>query len=583
VARAYANPGVSVREDVNPSLVSSIGTVSTIALVGTARGYELATERATLSGTTAFSLRNSGLILTQETNSDPTIRSPLVKLATTGEVIGPGNYIFRQASDPDPSVTGDENYTVERISQPTTAPTAAVGAATGPTGTYTYAVSFVNTRGETGIGSESTPVTVTNQKIDLSNIPTAPAQTGITWSARKIYRKKSVANGGDGLFHLVSTINDNVTTTLTGENAADSTSTSNNPITGLTSGAIVLATYQFTDENYYSSELFTDLSDVITKFGDVFAADGSISSQLSFAARLAFGNGASEIIAVVAASSSSSDFSAAIDKLKNEEDVSVVVAVSGDPTIHGLVAAHVVYAAGQGFYRIGIVGRDGTVGTIDAPTLRSAAAGLGTEAMALVSPAAFGYVNQVSGQEYSIGGQYVAAAIAGMLAARDPQIPLTRKPIGAISSPWESRSESEKQLDSSSGLLVVEDKGGVVRVRHGVTTAPGNPNTQEISVVRSKYEMARRLRETLDRSVIGIVAPLDQTPLIVQTVVTGVLDQLVVEQMISGYGAVSARTLPSDPTTVEVRFDYTPAYPVNRVEVVFKINTQDGTVGLEEG
>jgi hypothetical protein len=579
VAQAYQNPGVSVREDVNPTLVATIGTVSTIALIGTAQGFQQATERVLLNATTPVNLVNTGVSLTQETNSDPTVRSPLVTLAATGDVIGPGNYIFRQTADPDPTITGDETYSLERITNPPTAPTVAAGTGT-LTGSYSYAVSFVNTRGETGIGPASAPITLTAQGGSLTAIPIAPAQTGITWNARRVYRMKSVASGGDGLFHLVATINDNVTTTLSNESAADSTSTSNNPIVGLASGAVVLAAYTFTDNNYYLPTLFTDLADVVGKFGDAFNDDGTINSQLTFAARLAFGNGASEVMTVVSKSSSTLDFGTALNSLLAEEDVGVVVAVSGAPAVHSLVEAHTVAAANQGFLRIGIAGQDGAASPVSAATLRSAAAGLGSEAMVLVSPAQFGYANPVTGQEYPIGSQYVAACVAGMLAARDPQVPLTRKPVAAISSVWDIRTESDKQLDSSAGLLVVESKGGVVRIRHGITTAPGNPNTQEISVVRAKYEMARRLRETIDRSVIGIVASLDESPVIVQTIVTGILDQLVIEGMISGYGAVSARTLPNDPTTVEVRFDYTPAYPINRVEIVFRIDTTSGTVGL---
>jgi len=235
----------------------------------------------------------------------------------------------------------------------------------------------------------------------------------------------------------------------------------------------------------------------------------------------------------------------------------------------------------DGLYRQGIVGRDGTGTAITAATLRSAAQAFNTEQLIHVSPASFGYINPITGRETSIGGHYLAAAVGGMFAARDPQIPLTRKTVASISSVFDKRTESEKQQDSSAGLLVIEDRGGVIRVRHSVTTAIGGVNSAEASVVRAKYEMARRIHDTLDSNVIGIVAPLDETPLIVQNVVTGVLGQLVVEGVISNYTAVTSRTLNNDPTTVEVRFDYVPAYPVNRVEVRFRINTENGIFALQ--
>jgi hypothetical protein len=96
------------------------------------------------------------------------------------------------------------------------APTAAVGAATGLTGAYQYKVTFVNAAGETIGGATSNAVTVANQKINLSSIPLGPAGT----TARNIYRTK--AGGGDGSsFFFQSQIADNTTTTLTGDATAD--------------------------------------------------------------------------------------------------------------------------------------------------------------------------------------------------------------------------------------------------------------------------------------------------------------------------------------------------------------------------
>jgi len=583
MATAYTSPGVRVIETPNPTLVSGVPTVSRLALVGQGQGYQYATEALVLTGTTKITLANRGLDLAQALNADVTLRSPLVKYAVDSSVVNPGSYYIVQSGDPDSTITGDETYTIERIPDPTTAPTLAAGTGT-LTGTYSYAVSFFNTRGETGVGPESGTIAVSSQGVSLSAIPLAPAQTGITWSGRNIYRKKSVASGGDGLFHLVATINDNVTTTLSNESAADSTSTSNNPKTGMVSGTNVLVNYKFTDNNYYEPTLFESFDDVSDKYGSAFNSDGTINSSLTFAARLAFSNGATELILVSTTGSSATAYGTAIDKLKNEESAAFVVPVSGDTSIHALVASHVASMNTLGLYRQGIVGQDGSTTTVLASTLRSAAAGFASEAMNLMSPASFGVINQSTGLEMPIGGQYIAACYGGMAVARDPQIPLTRKPMGAILTVRDKRTESEKQQDSSSGLAVVENKGGVIRVRHSVTTAPGSPNTGEFSVVRAKYEMARRLHDTLDQNVIGIVAPLDETPHIVESVVNGVLEQLVGEQAISSYTNVNARTLNGDPTTVEVRFEYVPAYPINRVEVRFMINTVTGVLtSLEPG
>lgn len=95
------------------------------------------------------------------------------------------------------------------------APVAAVGASTGLTGDYEYAVTFVTAEGETLQSIDSNIVSVSNQKVNLSAIPLGGPGT----INRRIYRQK----GGTGSYFRVATITDNTTTTLTGENMSDGT------------------------------------------------------------------------------------------------------------------------------------------------------------------------------------------------------------------------------------------------------------------------------------------------------------------------------------------------------------------------
>lgn len=81
-----------------------------------------------------------------------------------------------------------------------------------PAGTYEYAVSFVTAGGETVVGTLSNAVTIAiNRRIDLSAIPTGGPGT----TARKVYRRLNA-----GALLLVTTINDNTTTTYQDANTA---------------------------------------------------------------------------------------------------------------------------------------------------------------------------------------------------------------------------------------------------------------------------------------------------------------------------------------------------------------------------
>ena len=97
------------------------------------------------------------------------------------------------------------------VEEPTTAPTATVSATVGATpptaGVHLVAITYVTAEGETLIGPTGSVTADGTHKIDLADIPTGPADKGIT--ARRIYMTE--AAGAD--FYYVDEIADVVTTT----------------------------------------------------------------------------------------------------------------------------------------------------------------------------------------------------------------------------------------------------------------------------------------------------------------------------------------------------------------------------------
>ena len=566
--RAYTSPGVSVTETISPALAPLFANPAVVAIVGAGRGEQLASERLVLSGTDEVTLKHTGL----ET------ASVVVKSAATGLTVDAGAYVVT-TTDPDAGVDGDETSTLKRFASPTTAPVAAnTGTGTLTSGDiYTYAVSFVNAQGETGVGPSSNPVTIAGTGgVNLTAIPLGP--TGTT--ARNVYRAKTTA-GVAGTLHLVSTIGNNTATTLDNETVTDAVANAAvTPKQGIASGDTVVISYDYTDKNYFEPTFFDDYDDLVDKYGEPFDSNGNISSKLSFAARLAFQNGASEIVALASEADNDQSISDAFAKLEDVGSIRLISAASGSASVHSALAAHITNMNSQGYYRMGVVGRDSTASAVTAATLRSAAQAMNNEAIVLLSPANFVLANPITGRDMNVGGQYAAAGVLGMFASRDIQVPLTRKTLSGFIGLGERRTATEAALDNAAGLFVIIDAGGFLQVRHQVTTAVNNVNTAEASVVRAKYEMAHRLRQTLDGSIVGNVLPVEEAPLIVQSVVSGVLDQLLVEGAVSRYGNVKARLLETDPTTMEVRFEYRPSYPINNVVVRFTINTSTGDFQL---
>lgn len=448
----------------------------------------------------------------------------------------------------------------------------------GLVGTYEYAVSFVNANGETGIGPASSTINLVNQGTNLSNIPLG----GIGTTGRNIYRAK-VVNSVAGTFNLVATISDNTTTTLSNEQTSDAAAALNpSPVNGINSGDNCLVQYNYTDTQYYQPTLFTNYSDAVVKYGAPFDANGNILNKLTFAMRLAFVNGAQEVIGQATATNDVTGFSNALSNLANNRDVRMVSVVSGDTAIHATLSSHIASMYTLGRYRIGVVGEDSSGSPVTISTLRSYAQGYNAENIIVISPSSFNITNPVSLTPYPIGAQYMAAAILGMFAARDVSVPLTRKVVSGFQGPYEVRTINDAALDSAAGLLVVDVKGGVLRCRHSVTTAVNDPNKRESSVVRAKYELAHQIQSGLDNSVIGLVVPTAQAPNFVATAVQGILEQLVSLNIINSYQNITARALTTDPTVMEVAFEYQPLYPINQVQVQFTINTQSGQFALTQ-
>ena len=120
----------------------------------------------------------------------------------------------------------------------------------------------------------------------------------------------------------------------------------------------------------------------------------------------------------------------------------------------------------------------------------------------------------------------------------------------------------------------------IFRVRHGITTAVTDVNKREASVVRAKYVLAYELKKSLD-GLIGTVASMNEAPMIVASQVNSLLSQLVLGGLIGSYQNLNTRLL-DNPTTVEVRFEYAPLYPINNINVVFTINTANGGFQLTQ-
>lgn len=590
MAISYRPPGVlPVNELQTSPITPTLDTGQEIpCIVGEALGYQTYTEAIAPTGTATVTLAKRGIIINNDEQSQLsfTVFNP-----TTYQTINAANYIINQTAG---TATGAETTTFKRIAYPGTF-TVTAGTAAGtviPAGDYRYAVSYdldIDTgagtaKYESGLGSVIALTVASGvTQVNLSNLPsgTAAAGAGVTVVGRNIYRSKNLGttnNPNWGPWYRLTgsgtaTVNDATTTTYSDTNLDATIAAYPNELPGIANGETVTVQYDYADTEYYQPTLFTDYNDVIAKYGEPFTSTGMVNSKLALGAKIAMVNGASRVVCQAV---SGSDWDSAIDALENDEDSTVVIPMTGSASVHAAVAAHCSTMSQRNIFKTAIFGIDGVAGTVSMTDLRNTAQGYNRSDVQVVSPAIFRYYNSYLNREVEIGGQYAAAAVAGMRASRGPADSLTRQVLAGFSSVGEKRSTVAMNSDAAAGLLVVEQKGGVMRIRHDISTAPADVNTREFPVILQKYNMIRGILGVYDQGVIGKLKATQESLGAIQAMTSNYLSSLRNNGQLAGYSGVSAKFSSADPTLVEVRWNYTPIYTIHYVSITIGLSLSTG-------
>ena len=382
-------------------------------------------------------------------------------------------------------------------------------------------------------------------------------------------------------------------------NASDVTSIIRDGSGTIGSGETVTVSYQFTDEAYYDPLRVTSYEEVKDAFGEPFdRATGAIISPLSLAAKFALDNGASRLVLITvdgdADAVAADDLAAGYASALAMEDVNIVVplpvGINGDDATPGDTAQvgtdlknHVEGAESDGLYRVGILGYETGV-TVAATDLAS---GIDSRRVMIVYPNRMGYFNSYLNTTVELAGYYMAAAYAGRYAGLPVQYPMTRKAIrGFTSIPTtvlNSMTRTNKDAMSRGGVAVTEPSTtrGLI-CRHGVSTDPTSVLTREISITRQQDAVIRSIMLSLDQADLIGTPIMEETPVRIKGVVQGVLESMVQADVIVGYSGLSVRQIEIDPTVIEVKYLYAPAYPNNYILITYGIDTSTGALTVTE-
>jgi hypothetical protein len=368
-------------------------------------------------------------------------------------------------------------------------------------------------------------------------------------------------------------------------------------------GEVVQVSYRYTDEEYFTPQTFYDYDDVRRWYGDPYntseyavngVAKGNILSELTLAAKFAFLNGAYEVVTVAVDFSSATTpvaaYENALELLQDRDNIAIVVPCGGGLEVAALVKTHIKQQSENRFERRAIIGVDGSNDTLRihkeqrlqlAATLRSDGGG---ERVALVSPDRFAYYSPEVNREVTVGGQYMAASLAGMAVKLSYAQPLTHKAITGwtkVLTPPSYR-EGDKNDESKGGVMVVEKtRSQKIWVRHGVTVDNSELLYREWNITGQQDAMVYRLRDYLENANLIGQPIYDYTLVNVKAAAEGALQSLLRDGLMVNYTGLKARQLLTNPDVIEVGFSWLPAFPLNYIVVSFAVSLTTGNINSQ--
>jgi hypothetical protein len=581
MAQPYVPPGVTITEAVAPQVVPLIASSSEVVLVGLTLGHQTRTDQVRLGGG-AFEAKKAKI-----KSGEKTVKG----LEKAKELIDVGSTVTGSGIPEGTTVTAVPGETEIELSQ---------------NATKTEETTLV-------FELEPTPLPF------LASLPGSQLETVIS-----VYSATNPAEGeneGKGFKEYKEGA---------GAYKVDKSAGAVIRINGglIKANQLVNVTYTYVPAGYYNPIRLFNFNEVQNRFGSALEknTEGEYTSPLSLAAQKAFESGAGNVILqpLFALSSGTEPeynsngfiinaeqptakqnaevktWEGTLKALNLVEAIDIIVPVVGqsmkevkDGTMNSIISAFLGYEQYREIeeqFIYGVFGEDSTTGEALEATLwqharniRAYAGGKLAAQNILINGGNFA-ISLPEGGETNLGGEYMAAAVAGALASRPVASSLTRKGITGFTKVRDLRTPAQKNEDAGEGLMVIEQtKGGEIRCRHAISLDIGHgASRSEVSVVRAKFLMVESVKETLENQIIGQIIADGNSPIIVRSAIVGVLSALQSAGDLVDFATPVVQIASLEPTTITASFSYRPAFTLNYIDIVFSLDLSSQTVTITE-
>lgn len=344
-----------------------------------------------------------------------------------------------------------------------------------------------------------------------------------------------------------------------------------------TTGAVYFVTYKTPKPTtfYNNGILYTSIQDVRNDFGGELI--NGVLTPVTAAAKLCFDNGAASVMIIQPTTGSQSDLQTAIDAAKQQDIDILVVPQACNTTLDNYVTNHVLTQSSPSVRHERVWFRSADGMSDATTTIQGYATGLVNERVTVLAPPAFVTTFKDStttqDQDMLLPSGYLAAAYAGIVAnpSGDAATPLTRKSLVNVKNlSTFNYTETDKNNLGGSGVTVIENNRGNMRIRHALTTDITNVNRLTQSVVFIKDNIKKDLRSLLDSSYVGSKIDLS-LPSRVSSSIDAFLKQKQADVIIKSYRNIQVVQDTTDPRTLRVSFDVAPIYPAEFIDVTISL------------
>lgn len=343
----------------------------------------------------------------------------------------------------------------------------------------------------------------------------------------------------------------------------------------------VIASYRYIDEAYSKPHWYDSYNDVQTQYGAPWNDQtGARQSDLSAAVYIATQNGLGGCYCVSVPGVQTDtgiqypldSWRTALEDLTVVQNIDIVVPLSGDVSVWQLAKTHSISMRENEEERVIIAGADGTETPVDATSMVSLAHQMSAEYFWVVSPSTFLFRNPISNIVEKAPGWFAAAAVAGFENSVPQYTSLTHKTLNGFYGAAELNKTSTKRNECANGLMYIDETAtGQMRILHGRTTDLTSIITQESNIVLTKYYILRTLRTMFSNGYIGnVITP--GTLLNVKAAAQSTLSNMVASNYINSFTGLNVAQDSSNPTQVNIEFEYVPVYSINYIQISFSVD-----------